>query len=47
MVGATHSIPYHMIPADPQNNFDQTVAESFEAEGRIIMRPGDELKLEK
>jgi len=47
LVGATHSIPYHMIPADPQNNFDQTVAESFEAEGRIIMRPGDELKLEK
>ena len=47
LVGATHSIPYHMIPADPQNNFDQTVAESFEAQGRIILKPGDVLKLEK
>ena len=47
LVGAAHSIPYHMIPADPQNNFEQTVAESFEADGRIILKPGDELKLEK
>jgi len=45
LVGAKHSIPYHMIPADPQSNFDQSVAESFVADGRIILRPGEELAL--
>ena len=47
LVGATHSIPYHMIPADPQNNFDEELAETFDAEGRIILKPGDYLPLEK
>ena len=44
-VGAKHSIPYHMIPAN-QGGFDQEVAESFDVEGRIIVRPGEELVLE-
>ena len=47
LIGATHSIPYHMIPADPKNNFDRDLADSFEAEGKIILEPGEELKLEK
>ena len=45
-VGAKHSIPYHMIPADKTNCFDQEVAESFDVSGRIIVRPGEELVLE-
>ena len=44
-VGARHSIPYHMIPAN-QGGFDESVAESFDVEGRIIVRPGEELVLE-
>ena len=28
-VGAKHNIPYHMIPADKTNSFDQKVAESL------------------
>lgn len=44
-VGAKHSIPYHMIPAN-QGGFDETVAESFDVEGRLIVKPGDVLVLE-
>jgi len=44
-VNAKHSIPYHMIPAN-EGGFDQSVAESFDVEGRIIIRPGEELVLE-
>ena len=44
-VNAKHSIPYHMIPAN-QGGFDLTVAEDFDAEGKIIIRPGEELVLE-
>ena len=45
LVGAKHSIPYHMIPADPQNNFDLELAESFDVPGRIILAPGETLEL--
>ena len=44
-VGAKHSIPYHTCPAD-KALFDRDTAESFQADGRIILEPGDELKLE-
>lgn len=44
-VGAKHSIPYHMVPANG-NGFDRSVAEKFDVEGRIILAPGDELVLE-
>lgn len=47
LVGATHSIPYHMISANPSDNFDAGIAEEFEADGRIILKPGEELILEK
>ena len=46
LVNASHSIPYHMIPANNSNGFDLTVAESFDAPGRIIIAPGEELVLE-
>lgn len=45
LVGAKHSIPYHMVPAN-QSGFDQSVAEQFKVEGRIILAPGDELVLD-
>ena len=44
-VNAKHSIPYHMIPANA-GGFDAEVAEGFDVEGRIIVRPGEELVLE-
>ncbi len=45
MIGAGHTIPYHMVPAN-KNGFDRSVAESFEVPGRIILEPGEELILE-
>ena len=46
-IGAKHTIPYHMVPSDNPDGFDMSVAESFDATGRIILRPGQELVLEK
>ena len=46
-IGAKHTIPYHMVPSDNPDGFDMSVAESFDAAGRIILRPGEELVLEK
>ena len=46
-IGAKHTIPYHMVPSDNPDGFDMSVAESFDAAGRIILRPGEELTLEK
>lgn len=43
-VAARHSIPYHMI-ASNQGTFDQGRADAFQAEGKIILAPGDELSL--
>lgn len=44
-VNAKHSIPYHMLPSD-KGIFDKDVADSFNAPGKIILRPGEELILE-
>ncbi len=46
LVAARHSIPYHMAPGTP-NNFDREKAEQFQADGRIILEPGEELTLEE
>ena len=46
LVGAKHSIPYHMVPSDNANGFDRSVAESLDVPGRIVLQPGDELVLE-
>ena len=45
LVGAKHSIPYHMAPGG-DNNFDREIAEQFQAEGQIILEPGEELSVE-
>ena len=45
LVGAKHSIPYH-IASGSANNFDREIAEQFQAEGRIILEPGEELPVE-
>ncbi len=47
LVGATHSIPYHMVPSDNAAGFDAGVAERFTAEGRIILAPGECLRMTK
>ena len=44
LIKAKHTIPYHMIPATG-NGFDMSVAESFDAPGRLIIQPGQELVL--
>jgi len=50
LVAARHSIPVHLVPMndpnDPAQLFDRERAEAFQAPGRIIMEPGEELELE-
>ncbi len=45
LVGAKHNIPYHMIPANSGNGFDQAVAETFEVPGKMIVAQGEEIEL--
>ena len=42
LVGARHSIPYHMAPG---SLYDEAIAEEFQAEGRILLPAGEELVL--
>lgn len=50
LIGAKHSIPIHTHPVSNPNNpgqiFDPEVASKFEAEGRIILIPGQEIELQ-
>lgn len=48
LVGATHSIPIHLVPVhDPEHPeiFDRATAEAFQAKGRIVLEPGEKLEL--
>ncbi|MCR4728516.1 MAG: MBL fold metallo-hydrolase [Lachnospiraceae bacterium] len=45
-IGAKHTIPYHMEPVKDKSGFDANVAEAFDAPGKIILKPGEELVLE-
>ena len=49
LVGARHSILVHMVPmndpSDPAQLFSRERAEAFQAQGRIIVEPGEELQL--
>ncbi len=49
LVAARHSIPVHLVPMDDPNDpaqlFSLTQAEAFQAEGRIIVQPGEEIQL--
>ena len=40
LIKAEHTIPVHMAPG---KLFDQAAAERFEAEGRMILRPGEKI----
>lgn len=42
LVGAKHSIPYHMIPG---GLFNRERAEKFEAENRLILESGEEIEI--
>lgn len=42
VIGAVYTIPIHMKPGAL---FDRKIAESFMAEGRLILKPNDEIKL--
>lgn len=42
IIGAKHSIPIHMKPGEL---FDQEKADAFEAEGKIILKPGMEINI--
>ena len=44
LINAKHSIPYHMAPG---KLFNQEVADQFQADGRLILTPGEEIALEK
>lgn len=46
MVGAKHNIPYHNTTSNTGEMFDCDLAEQFEAENRLIIIPGEELKVE-
>ena len=46
MVGAKHNIPYHNTTSNTGDMFDRDLAEQFEAENRLIVMPGEELKVE-
>jgi len=49
LVGAKHSIPVHLVPVDDPSNptqmFSRERAEQFQAEGRLILEPGQEIDL--
>jgi len=42
IIGARHSIPYHIAPG---KLFDPELAQQFQAEGRMIIEPGEEITL--
>ncbi len=48
LVKARHSIPVHLVPVHDVGNptiFSRSTAEAFQADGRIILEPGEELEL--
>lgn len=42
LIGAKHSVPIHMMPGE---TFDQSAAEKFDCPGRVIIKPGETVKL--
>ncbi len=45
LVGAKHNIPYHTASTDNGSLFDTAQAERFDAPGRLIVSPGEEIGL--
>ena len=46
LVGAQHTIPYHIVPPD-EGLFDKEKAEQFQVDNRLILAPGEETALIK
>ena len=46
MVNAKHSIPYHMT-GSTTDDFDKNKAENFNVDGKLILKTGQEIVLEK
>ncbi|MEC4184823.1 MBL fold metallo-hydrolase [Adlercreutzia sp. R21] len=46
MVGARVNIPYHNSTANRPPMFDETLAESFDAPGALVLNPGDKIYLD-
>ena len=46
LVQAKHNIPYHMVDAENPDHFDLERAEQFDAPGKLILKPGEELALD-
>ena len=44
LVGAKHNIPYHLVPPN-EGLFDRERAEQFQAENKLIIKPGEEIEL--
>ncbi|MGI6216787.1 MAG: MBL fold metallo-hydrolase [Coriobacteriales bacterium] len=46
-IGAAHTIPIHTSPTSSKEDcrFDMDVARAFEADGKIIIQPGEEVEL--
>jgi len=44
LVGAKHSIPYHVIPSE-NGLFDRARAEQFDVPDRMILEPGEEIDI--
>lgn len=42
IIGAKHSIPIHMSPG---KLFDETIAQKFHVQGKLVVRPGEVIKL--
>ena len=40
IIGAAHTVPVHMKPGAL---FDEETAQAFQAEGKVVMKPGDTL----
>lgn len=46
LVGAKHSIPYHMTTTTTGRQFDRELAEQFDVEKRLIVEDGEEILIE-
>lgn len=46
LVQAKHNIPYHIVEADHPDQFDLKRAEEFPAPNKMIVQPGEEIKIE-
>ena len=42
LIGAKHNIPIHMKPG---GLFDEEMANAFDAPGKLVVRPGEEIQL--